>query len=213
MDADRHPEYTEIASAAELRALLGEPNQLALTRERARLHEVDRQWLALSPLCVLATTDAQGRTAATLKGDPPGLLAHVLDDRTIVVPERPGNRRADGLFNVLSNPRIAVIFLIPGRSSALFINGRARVLRDAPFFDAMAVRGKRPILGLLVEIEEIFSNCPKALMRSGVWQPETWQPDALPSHATLLKALQDTPATLTELEERYAPENYSQRLY
>lgn len=206
-------DHIEIESAAELRAFLGEPNQLALTRERHSLHDVDRQWLALSPFCVLATTDPHGHTAATLKGDPAGHLVHVLDDHTIAIPERPGNRRADGLFNVLSNPHITVIFMIPGRTSALFISGLARVLRDAPFFDVMAVRGKRPILALLVKIEKIFSNCPKAMMRSGVWQPETWQPDALPSHATLLKALQDTPASLQELEERYAPENYSQRLY
>jgi hypothetical protein len=206
-------EYTEIGSAAELRELLGEPSQSALTRDRPRLLELDRQWLAASPFCVLATADTRGNNAATLKGDPAGHLVHVLDDSTIAVPERPGNRRADGLFNALSNPHVAIISIIPGRNSALFINGRARVLRDAPFFDAMAVRGKRPILALLVEIEKVFSNCPKALMRSGIWQPETWRPDALPSHATMLKAVQDTPATLSELEQRYAPENYSQRLY
>jgi hypothetical protein len=209
----QHTQYTEIGSAAELRELLGEPNQQALTRDRPRLHEVDRKWLAASPFCVLATSDARGNCIASPKGDPAGHLIHVVDDKTIAVPERPGNRRADGFLNVLSNPHVAVMSLIPGRTSALLINGRARVLRDAPFFDAMAVRGRRPILALLVEIEQICFNCPKALMRSGLWQPETWQPDVLPSHATLVKAVQDTPVTLLELEEHYAPENYSKRLY
>jgi PPOX class probable FMN-dependent enzyme len=209
----RHAEYTEVDSAAELRGLLGEPNPRALTRDRARLHEVDREWLAASPFCVLATSDARGNCAASPKGDPAGHLVHVLDDTTIAVPERPGNRLAVSLFNVLSNPHVGIISLIPGRAGTLLINGRARVLRDASFFDEMVVRGNRPVLALLVEVEQVFFNCPKALMRSGLWQPETWQPDVLPSHATLLKAVQDTPETLSALDEYYAPENYSRRLY
>lgn len=209
----KHTEYTEISSVAELREVLGEPNQLALTRHRSHLHEMDRKWLAASPFCVLATSDDRGLGVVSPKGDPAGHLIHVLDDATIAVPERPGNRRADSFVNVLSNPNVAIISLIPGRTSALFVNGRARVLRDAPFFDEMAVRGTRPILALLVEIERVYFNCPKALMRSGLWQPETWRPDVLPSHAALVKAVQDVPCTLDELEEHYEPGNYSQRLY
>jgi len=207
------PDYAEIGSAAELRELLGEPSVRAATKERARLHEKDREWLAASPFCVLATSDAHGNCDASPKGDPAGQLIHVLDDTTIAVPERPGNKRADGYLNVLSNPHVGIISLVPGRTETLRINGRARVVREAPFFDEMTVGGSRPVLALLVEIEQIFFHCPKAFMRSGLWRPETWKPDVLPSHATLVKAVQDTPETLLELEEYYAPDNYSKRLY
>jgi uncharacterized protein len=206
-------DYAEIGSAAELRELLGEPSLRAATKERVRLHEKDREWLAASPFCVLATSDAHGNCDASPKGDPAGHLIHVLDDTTIAVPERPGNKRGDGYLNVLSNPHVGIISLIPGRTETLRINGRARVLRDAPVFDEMAVKGSRPILALLVEIEQIFFHCPKAFMRSGLWRPETWHPDVLPSHATLVKAVQETSETLPELEEYYSPENYAKRLY
>jgi PPOX class probable FMN-dependent enzyme len=209
----RDTDCAEIGSAAELRELLGEPGLRSATKERVRLHEKDREWLAASPFCVLATSDVRGNCDASPKGDPAGHLIHVLDDTTIAVPERPGNKRADGYLNVLSNPHVGIISLIPGRSETLRINGRARVLRDAPFFDELAVRGSRPILALLVEIEQIFFHCPKAFMRSGLWQPDTWHPDVLPSHATLVKAVQETPETLPELEEYYSPENYGKRLY
>jgi uncharacterized protein len=206
-------DYAEIGSAAELSELLGEPSLRAATKERVRLHEKDREWLAASPFCVLATSDAHGNCDASPKGDPAGHLIHVLDDTTIAVPERPGNKRGDGYLNVLSNPHVGIISLIPGRTETLRINGRARVLRDAPVFDEMAVKGSRPILALLVEIEQIFFHCPKAFMRSGLWRPETWHPDVLPSHATLVKAVQETSETLPELEEYYSPENYAKRLY
>jgi PPOX class probable FMN-dependent enzyme len=205
--------YTEIESLAELRDLLGTPMRRAVTKERTRLHAVDREWLALSPFCIVATSDAHGNCDASPKGDPSGQLIRVLDDTTIAIAERPGNRRADGYGNVLANPHVGIISMIPGRNETLRINGQARLLRDAPFFDEMTVRGHRPVLALLVEIEQIFFHCPKAFMRSRLWDPESWRPDALPSHAALVKRVQETPETLEELEEYYAPANYSRRLY
>ncbi len=174
---------------------------------------MDREWLAISPFCILATADADGHCDASPKGDPAGHLVHVLDDTTVAIAERPGNKRADGYGNILANPHIGIISMIPGRNETLRINGRAWLLRDAPFFDQLAVRGRRPLLALLVEIDQIFFHCPKAFMRSQLWQPESWRPDALPSHAALVKAVQDTPETLEELEDYYAPANYSRRLY
>jgi PPOX class probable FMN-dependent enzyme len=205
--------YAEIGSVQELRDLLGAPTGRAVTKERTRLHAMDREWLATSPFCVLATCDAFGNCDASPKGDPAGHLVHVLDDTTVAIPERPGNKRADGYGNVLSNPHVGVISIIPGRNETLRINGRARVLRDAPFFDQMVVRGNRPILALLIEIDQIFFHCAKAFMRSRLWQPETWRPGALPSVAALTKAVQDTPETLEELEAYYAPASYAERLY
>jgi PPOX class probable FMN-dependent enzyme len=203
----------EIGSVDELRDLLGVPAGRAVTKERTRLHAMDREWLAASPFCVIATSDADGNCDASPKGDPAGHLVYVLDDATVAVPERPGNRRADGYRNVLSNPHAGIISIIPGRNETLRINGRARLLRDAPFFADMAVRGSRPIMALVVDIEQIFFHCAKAFMRSQLWRPETWQPGTLPSPAALVKAVQDTPETLEELQDYYAPENYSKLLY
>ena len=205
--------YEEIGSFEELRELLGVPTGRAVTKERTRLHAMDRDWLAVSPFCVLATCDAHGNCDASPKGDPAGHLIHVLDDTTIAIAERPGNKRADGYGNVLANPHVGIISIIPGRNETLRINGRARLLRDAPFFDDMTVRGRRPVLALLVEIDQIFFHCPKSFMRSQLWQPQTWRPGDLPSPAALVKAVQETPETLGELEEYYAPASYAERLY
>jgi uncharacterized protein len=205
--------YTEITSAAELRELLGAPSGRSVTKERSRLHALDREWLAASPFCVLATCDAAGNCDASPKGDPAGHLVHVLDDATIAIAERPGNKRADGYLNVLSNPHVGIISLVPGRTETLRINGRARLLRDAPFFADLEVRGHRPILALLVEIDTIFFHCAKAFMRSELWRPETWQPGVLPSHAAITKAVQETSETLDELEDYYSAENYAPKLY
>jgi uncharacterized protein len=205
--------FEEISSAGELRDLLGTPSGRAVSKERTRLHAVDREWLAISPFCVIATSDAAGNCDASPKGDPAGHLVHILDDATVAIAERPGNKRADGYLNVLANPHAGIISLVPGRNETLRINGRARLLRDAPFFDDLAVRGQRPILALLLDIEQIFFHCQKSFLRSGLWQPDSWHPDALPSHAALVKRVQETPETLEELEEHYAPANYQQLLY
>src|SRR5215475_8061596 len=191
----------EISSEAELRELLGTPAPRVITKERTRLHERDIEWLAASPFCLVATSAADGTCDVSPKGDPPG-FALVLDDTTIAIPERPGNRRADGFHNILANPHVGLIFLVPGRKETLRINGRARLIRDAPFFEDMIVKGHRPQLALLVEIEQIFFHCQKAFLRSRLWRPETWQPDALPNNACLVKDV--VPAiteTLAELEE------------
>jgi uncharacterized protein len=201
----------EITSEAELRDMLGVPARRAVTKERTALHPLDRQWLAASPFCLIATAGVDGSCDVSPKGDPPG-FTHVLDDTTIAIPDRPGNRRADGFRNILSNPHVGLIYLVPGRKETLRINGRARLIREAPFFDHMIVKGHRPELALLVEIEQIFFHCMKALMRSRLWQPETWAPDVLPSHPGLVKSVQVTEETLEELQEYYGP-SYAKRLY
>jgi PPOX class probable FMN-dependent enzyme len=203
--------YAPISSEAELRELLGEPMPRAVTKERTRLHERDKEWLAASPFCLIATADAAGNCDVSPKGDPPG-FTHVIDDTTIAIPDRPGNRRADGFRNVLANPHVGTIFLVPGRGETLRINGRARLLRDAPFFNEMIVKGHRPRLALVVEIEQIFFHCAKAFMRSALWKPRTWDPGGLPSHAAIVKSVQETPESIEELERHYGP-GYADRLY
>src|SRR6201987_2756102 len=176
--------FNEITTEEELReALGGYPPARAGTKGRDTLHPLQVEWLRASPFCVIATSDAAGNCDASPKGDPAGHLVHVLDERTVAIAERPGNKRADGYLNVLANPHVGIISLIPGRNDTLRINGRARVGRGAPVCAGLAVRGQRPVLALLVEIDQVFSHCPKAFMRSQLWQPETWLPDALPTTA------------------------------
>jgi len=201
----------EISSEAELRELLGTPMPRAITKERIRLHDRDRDWLAASPFCLIATSAADGTCDVSPKGDPPGFTL-VLDDATIAIPERPGNRRADGFRNILSNPHAGLIYLVPGRKETLRINGRARLIREAPFFDDMIVKGHRPQLAIVVEIEQIFFHCMKAFLRSKLWEPESWRPDALPSHAQIVKSVQPCAESLEELEGYYGPQ-YATRIY
>ena len=201
----------EITSHEELRELLGPPMGRAVTKERTVLHQRDREWLAASPFCLVATSGADGSCDVSPKGDPPGFTL-VLDETTIAIPERPGNRRADGYRNILDNPHVGLIYLIPGRTDTLRINGRARLVRDAPFFDDMVVKGHRPVLAVVVEIEQIFYHCAKAFLRSQLWQPETWQPDALPSRARLIKEVEAPAESLADLERHYGPE-YANTIY
>ena len=206
--------FTEITTEDELReAIGGHASGRAATKVRPALHPLQIEWLKASPFCVIATSDTAGNCDASPKGDPAGQLIHVLDERTIVIAERPGNKRADGYLNILANPHVGIISLIPGRNDTLRINGRARLVRDAPFFDDLAVRGQRPVLAMVVEIDQVFSHCPKAFMRSGLWDPATWQPGALPTTAALCKAVQEAAETLDELEAHYAREHYSTLLY
>ena len=203
--------WTEVSSEAELREMLGAPMPRSANKDRPRLHAVDRAWLAASPFCLVATAAADGSCDVSPKGDPPGFTL-VLDDTTIAIPERKGNRRVDGFRNVLSNPHVGLIFVVPGRTDTLRINGRARLVRAAPFFDQMIVKGHRPELALVVEIQQIFFHCAKAFMRSELWQPGTWRPDQLPSHATLVTSVQHTEESLDELERYYGP-SYEKLLY
>jgi PPOX class probable FMN-dependent enzyme len=203
--------WVEIDSEDELRELLGEVMPRAATKERDLLHEHDREWLASSPFCLIATADADGNCDVSPKGDPAG-FTYVIDDATIAIPDRPGNRRADGFLNILSNPHVGLIYLIPGRNETLRINGRGRLVREAPFFDEMIVKGHRPQLALVVEIETIFFHCAKAFMRSGLWKPDSWAADLLPSHAKLVKDVQKVEETVEQLEDYYG-ETYAKKLY
>jgi PPOX class probable FMN-dependent enzyme len=200
-----------VTSEAELRELLGPVSARAAEKSRPALHELDRAWLAASPLCLIATSSADGTCDVSPKGDPAGFTL-VLDDTMIAIPERPGNRRADGFHNVLRNPHVGLIYLIPGRGDTLRINGRATLVRDAPFFDDMVVKGHRPALALVVEIDEIFHHCSKAFLRSALWDADSWDPDVLPSRAQITKTVQATEESLEALEQYYGP-SYAQRLY
>jgi PPOX class probable FMN-dependent enzyme len=203
-----------IDSVEGLVELLGTPQERAANKGRAALLDVDRDWLAASPFCVMATSDADGNCDASPKGDPAGQLVHVIDDTTIAIAERPGNKRADGYKNILVNPHVGLNFLIPGRGDTLRINGRARLVSDAPFFDEMIVKGHRPLLAVVVEIDDIFFHCAKAFLRSGLWKPETWEPEAkVPRRAVIAKEVEPSGMTIEQLDDYYTPENYAKGLY
>ncbi len=201
----------EISTVAELEALVGRPLPRVAAKVRDVLGPVDVQWIAASPFCLVATSAADGTCDVSPKGDPAGFV-HVLDDRTVAVPERPGNRRVDGHRNILSNPHVGLIFFVPGRTDTLRVNGRARLVRDAPYFDAMVVEGHRPILAVEVTVEEVFFHCAKAFLRSGLWRPASGGGDELPTRAEIVHAVERPDDTLEVIERHYGP-SYAQRLY
>lgn len=210
MDAATWSEITDLDGLVDL---LGEPQARARDKVRDALTDLDRDWLAASPFCVLATAGADGSCDASPKGDPAGDLVHVLDDRTIALAERPGNRRADGYRNILANPQVGLLFLIPGRGDTLRINGHARLVSDAPFLDEMVVKGHRPVLAIVVEIDEVFHHCQKAFLRSQLWEPESWDPDGtVPRRAVIAHELEPSGRTIEELDEYYGP-SYRDGLY
>jgi len=203
--------WTVVDDAAQLAALVGAPTKSAAEKVRTSLHEIDRIWLAASPFCLIATAAADGSCDVSPKGDPAGFV-HVIDDRTIAIPDRPGNRRVDGFHNVLENPQVGLIFLVPGRNDTLRINGHAQLVSEAPFFDDMVVKGHRPALALVVRVDEVFSHCSKAFLRSTFWEPASWTPDAVPSRAQIARELERPGESLEALEAYYGP-SYAERLY
>ncbi|HXR43420.1 MAG TPA: MSMEG_1061 family FMN-dependent PPOX-type flavoprotein [Pseudolysinimonas sp.] len=200
-----------VRTASELEDLIGRPEPRAAGKVRHALHELDREWLAASPLAFVATSDEHGDLDVSPKGDPSGFVA-VLDDTTIAIPERPGNRRADGFHNILRNPHVGLIFVIPGRGDTLRINGRATLERDAPYFDRLVVRGHRPTLALVVDIDEVFYHCSKAFLRSHAWDPEGWRPEAAPRRAVIAQRVERPEDSLETLDEYYGP-SYGERIY
>lgn len=201
----------EVTSADELRAIVGEPTAAVAKKVTDRLSPAQQGWLKQSPLGFVATTDAHGRVDVSPKGDPPGFV-QILDDTTIAIPERPGNRRVDGFLNVLQRPHVGTVFVIPGRGDTLRINGTARILSDADYFEAMVVDGKRPILALEIAIEEVFFHCPKAFLRSDAWKPDSWNPTAVPSVAQMAKAFKPDQSQ-AELDAYYSEDNLRKLLY
>ncbi len=202
---------TEITTESSLRDLLGVPLQRALDKDRQSFTTEHREWLAASPFCLVATWDAAGRCDVSPKGDPAG-FAVVVDDTTIAIPERPGNRRADGFLNILQNPHVGLLFVIPGRGDTLRVNGRASLLSDAPYADQMEVKGHRPAVILEVAVEQIFFHCSKAFLRSSLWRPETWDPEAVISRAQIAKNLERPDESLEQIVAYYGKQ-YSEGLY
>jgi PPOX class probable FMN-dependent enzyme len=191
-----------VKDMAELRALAGEPSELARKKQIDHLDQHCRDYIAHAPFLLLATSDATGRCDVSPKGDAPGFV-HVLDDRHLVIPDRPGNKRFDGISNILANPHVGLIFLVPRYEETLRVNGRATVTRDPELLARMDVGGRRPLLAIGVEVEEVFMHCAKAFKRSGLWQPERW-PDIssmAPAACVLFDMAKPTDKTVADIEK------------
>lgn len=175
-----------VTSKQELRAIFGEPSERAVLKCQSSLDEHSRAFIAASPFVLLATSNAAGQCDVSPKGDAPGFVL-VLDDTHLVVPDRPGNNRTDGMTNILENPHIGMIFLVPGRGDTLRVNGKASIIRDEEILARLAMHGKLPKVSLGVEVEEAYLHCPKAFLRSSLWDTSTWaDPEKLPSFAQML---------------------------
>jgi hypothetical protein len=202
---------TPITDATQLREIIGTPLPRVVDKDRDRLYAEHLAFLSASPFCLVATSAGDGTCDVSPKGDPAGFV-HVVDDRTIALPERPGNRRADGYLNVIDNPHVGLLFLIPGRGDTLRVNGHATLLADAPYADAMVVKGHRPLIICEVAVQQVFFHCAKAFMRSSLWAPETWAPDSVPSRAEIAHSLERPDDSIEELEAYYG-EQYAKGLY
>jgi PPOX class probable FMN-dependent enzyme len=162
-----------VRTADGLTELVGAPSPFSLRKEKASLDAHMRRFVARSPFLVVSTHSAEGRCDASPRGDAPGFV-RVVDDRTLLVPDRRGNRRLDSLRNVVETGRAGLLFLVPGAGETLRVNGRAAVIRDEQWLAGMAEGGKVPLLALAVEAEECFLQCAKALVRSRLWEPASW---------------------------------------
>lgn len=180
-----------ITDERELRAIIGTPAELIPAKLSDRINDLTRQFIERSPFLCVATARPDGGLDVSPRGDPPGFV-RILDERTLLLPERPGNKLADTLTNLLRDPRIALLFLIPGVGDTFRVNGRAEIIEDAELLAPSVIDGKVPKLGIRIQIEEAYTQCPKALMRSELWNPDHHiERSSLPSSGAILRRLTD----------------------
>lgn len=202
---------TPIRTTAELEAF-GVPEPKIRDKVLPALEAVHREWITATPLVLIATATPDGRCDVSPKGDPAGFIK-ILDDTTIAIPERPGNKRMDGFHNILANPHAGLLCLIPGRSDTLRINGTAQVVRDAPFLSDMVIKRHEPKLALVIDVEEVFFHCPKAFRRSKTWSPETWDSEAARPYAEIALDLWRKGEDREAVMARYQDGKYDEGLY
>lgn len=177
---------TAIRDEAELTEVYEPSSTLVQNKQIDHLDAVCRDYLAVCSFVVLSSADAHGRCDVTPRGGPPGFVA-VLDDRLLAIPDATGNRRLDTLRNVVQNGQLGLLAILPGRGQTLRVNGRACVSRDPALLDSLTPIGKPPRAALLLAVEEVYTHCPKAFVRSGIWDPSTWPgKDQQPSPAAML---------------------------
>jgi len=199
-----------ITNDTELRAIIGSPNDVVVSKISDRLNELTRQFIERSPFVCVATKMPNGGIDVSPRGDPPGFV-RILGERELLIPERPGNRIADTLTNLLADPSIGLIFLIPGVGDSFRVNGRGAITDDQELLAPSAVDGSVPKLGILVSVDEAYTQCSKALIRSDLWNPERHVDRSdLPSSGEILRSLND-PNFDAEEYDRARAERYARR--
>jgi uncharacterized protein len=206
-------EFAEIITTeAQFRGVIGNPNQRVLKKQIAALDDHCRAFIAKSPFVLVSSCDADGNMDISPKGDPAGFVL-VLDDNTLAIPDRPGNRRADTFRNLLQNPHVGLLFLIPGKQETLRVSGSAFVVRDEWVRERMALGGKLPEFALIVRVQEAFLHCAKCVIRSKLWDSKFW-PD-IAGLPTLAQAIVDQTKLGQSVEEVHAliEKDVRERLY
>lgn len=207
IDADNTIDDAQI-----LRDAVGEVTPLAKDKELPALDEHCRRFIQLSPFLCLGTADAEGNADVSPRGDPPGFVA-VLDAMTLLIPERPGNRRIDSMTNIVKNPKVGILFMVPGIEEVLRVNGRASVVNDPALLAPLAVTGKIPALGIRVDIDEVFFHCAKAIKRSKLWDPSlAIERNDFPTYGQIIRD-QRMPEKSAEEVEAAIQDNYGTQMY
>lgn len=201
-----------ITDPADIRRIGGETMQAAIEKVFRQLDEWSRKFIELSPFICLASSNGRGGTDVSPRGDGPGFV-QVLDDRTVLIPDRPGNRRHDTMVNLLSEPSVGLIFFVPGINETLRVNGTATVTDDAELLARCEYRKHVPVLGILVTVEEVFFHCAKALLRSGLWTKEAQSGrDDFPRIGNVIKAQMKLKEDVADIEKAIQ-ESYKRDLY
>lgn len=191
-----------IETRESLRALYGETHALAPKKNLSVLDEYSCEYISRSPFLCLSTQHADGTADVSPRGDPVGFV-HVIDSTTLAIPDRPGNNRLDSLTNIVSNPSVGLLFLVPGFDDTLRVNGRAFLSRDPKLWSSMAVNDRAPTLAIVVEVREAFLHCPKAFRRARLWRAEAHQNrKELPSLAAIVTEQVSGQAVSTDAEAK-----------
>lgn len=201
-----------IDTSRTLRERMGEPSSFVEGKVNDFVDDFAREYIARSPFLVLSTANAAGRQDASPKGDLPGFVA-VLDDRTLAIPDRKGNKLLYGLENILENPHVGLLFMIPGTEETLRVNGRAEITGDPELLGRLAARGQDALLAIRVSVEECFFHCAKAFRRSSLWKPDTWQPHEVSLGAMFARRIgRDGDAELIGKVDAGIEQNYREEL-
>lgn len=201
----------QVTSADEIHEINGQPHISIMEKHTSYLTPLIEDFIAAAPFFTIATSDAEGNCDVSPKGDAAGVVK-VLDSRTLAIPDRPGNRRVDGHRNIIENPHIGLLFIIPNVDETLRVNGRCFITRDPELLESMSYQGKTPKLAMIVEIDEVYMHCARAFLRSGLWKPDTWpNDDDIPTLAAIMCEQKDLPPPDESQGKRN--EEYRTRLY
>ncbi len=184
----------QVRTEDELYGISGQPHPAIREKHTSYMTPLIMDFIRAAPFFLIATADGAGNCDVSPKGDPAGAVV-VIDERTLAIPDRPGNRRVDGHRNLLQNPHMGLIFIIPGVDETLRVNGRAFLTADTELLGTMLVQGKAPKLATIIEIDEVYMHCARAFLRSGMWKPEKWpDPDTIPTLGAIMCEQKDLPA-------------------